>query len=302
MRGPGRREIGHGMLAEKAILPLIPSIDEFPYTIRVVTEILSSNGSTSMASVSSSSLALMDAGVPVRAPAAGIAIGLVHDKETGEFKILTDIQGPEDHYGEMDFKVAGTKKGITAIQMDVKTKGISREIMEQALLRANKARLEILEKIEEVIAGPRKKLSPFAPRIITIQINPEKIREVIGAGGKIINKIISETGATIDIDDTGLIFITAVKEESAKAAEEWIKNITREVKVGEIFEGRVERIMTFGAFVEILPGQDGLIHISKLSDKRVDRVEDIVNIGDMVTVKVILIDDLGRINLALVQK
>jgi len=290
------------MLAEKAILPLIPSVDVFPYTIRVVTEILSSNGSTSMASVSSSAIALMDAGVPIKAPAAGIAIGLVHNKETGEFKILTDIQGPEDHYGEMDFKVAGTKKGITAIQMDVKTEGISREIMEQALLKANKARLEILGKIEKVIAYPRKELSPFAPRIITMQINPEKIREVIGAGGKIINKIISETGATIDIDDSGLIFITAVKEESAKAAEEWISNITREAKVGEIFEGKVERIMTFGAFVQILPGQDGLIHISKLSDRRVDRVEDIVNVGDVVTVKVIAVDELGRINLALVPK
>ncbi len=301
LRGPGRREIGHGMLAEKALLSLIPSFEDFPYTIRIVSEMLSSNGSTSMASISSSSLALMDAGVPMKRPAAGIAIGLAQDIKTGDYKVLTDIQGPEDHYGDMDFKVAGTKKGITVLQMDVKIEGISKKIMEEALLRAKKARLKILESIEKVLAEPRAQLSPYAPRILTIQIDPKKIREVIGPGGKVINEIIEVTGASIDIEDSGLIFVTSEKEESAEKAVDWIKNITREVKVGEVFQGKVKRILNFGAFVEILPGQEGLVHISKLAPGRVNKVEDVVEIGDIVSVEVILIDEQGRINLALLK-
>jgi polyribonucleotide nucleotidyltransferase len=301
VRGPGRREIGHGMLAEKALLPLLPNPDDFPYTIRVVSEMLSSNGSTSMASVSSSCLALMDAGVPIKSLAAGIAIGLMQDKESGKYKVLTDIQGPEDHHGDMDFKVAGTKQGITAIQMDVKIDGISEKIMKEALIRAKKARLEILDVMEKTLPKPRAKLSPYAPRIVTLQINPDKIREVIGPGGKIINEIIDETGASIDIQDSGLIFITAEKEEAANKAVDWIKDIVREVEVGETFEGKVKRILAFGAFVEILPGQEGMIHISKLSDRRVEKVEDVVNIGDIVSVKVISIDEQGRIDLALLK-
>ena len=298
MRGPGRREIGHGMLAEKALLPLIPSFEEFPYTMRIVTEIVSSNGSTSMASVSSSSLALMDAGVPIKNPAAGIALGLMKD-EKGNYKILADIQGPEDHHGDMDFKVAGTKKGITAIQMDVKIKGIDDKILKETLELAKKSRIHILNKIEEVLSKPRPQLSPFAPRIYTLQINPDKIREVVGPGGKVINEIIGETGVAIDIEPTGLIFVIAEKEDAAEKAISWIKNITREVKVGEIFQGKVKRILNFGAFVEILPGQEGLVHISQLAPWRVEKVEDIVKLGDIVPVKVITIDEQGRINLFL---
>ncbi len=298
LRGPGRREIGHGMLAEKALFPLIPSFDEFPYTMRIVTEILSSNGSTSMASVSSSILALMDAGVPIKKQAAGIALGLMQDNK-GNYKILTDIQGPEDHHGDMDFKIAGTKDGITAIQMDVKIEGIGEEILKEALARGKKARLQILDEMSKVISSPRPELSPYAPRIIILQINPEKIREVIGPGGKIINEIIEECGVSIDIEDSGRIFITAEKETAGIKATDWIKNLTREVKVGEIFQGKVERILDFGAFVEILPGQDGLVHISQLANYRVNKVEDIVKIGDIIPVKVISIDEQGRINLSL---
>ena len=301
LRGPGRREIGHGMLGEKALLPLIPSFEDFPYTIRIVSEMLSSNGSTSMASISSSSLALMDAGVPIKRPAAGIAIGLAQDNKTGDYKVLTDIQGPEDHHGDMDFKVAGTKKGITVLQMDVKVEGISKKIMEEALSCAKKARSKILESIEKILVEPRAQLSPYAPRILTIQIDPKKIREVIGPGGKVINEIIEVTGASIDIEDSGLIFVTSEKEESVEKAVAWIKNITREVKAGEVFQGKVKRILNFGAFVEILPGQEGLIHISKLAPGRVDKVEDVVKIGDTVSVEVILIDEKGRINLALLK-
>lgn len=302
IRGPGRREIGHGMLVEKALLPLIPSLEEFPYTIRAVSEMLSSNGSTSMASVSSSSLALMDAGVPIKRPAAGIAIGLIQDERINDYKILTDIQGPEDHHGDMDFKVAGSRKGITAIQMDVKIEGITEKIIKEVLDRAKKARLEILDSMEKVLAKPRPQLSPYAPRIVTLQINPEKIREVIGPGGKIINEIIEETGVAIDIQDSGLIYVTSEKEEAVKKAVIWIKNITREVKIGEVFQGRVKRILDFGAFVEILPGQEGLIHISKLGPGRVRKVEEVVKIGDLVSVKVISIDEQGRINLSLLKK
>jgi len=298
MRGPGRREIGHGMLVERSLLPLVPSFEDFPYTIRVVSEILSSNGSTSMASVSSACLALMDAGVPIKAPAAGIAIGLMSD-ESGNYKVLTDIQGPEDHHGDMDFKVAGTEKGITAIQMDVKVVGINKKILEEALSQGKKARIQILNEMSKVLPGPRKELSPWAPRIYTLQINPDKIKEVIGPGGKMIHEIIEKCEVSIDIEDNGKIYITAEKEEAAGKALSWIKNITREVKVGEIFQGKVKRIINFGAFVEILPGQEGLIHISQLAPYRVEKVEDVVKVGDIVPVKVISIDEQGRINLSL---
>lgn len=301
MRGPGRREIGHGMLAEKAILPLLPDAETFPYTIRAVSEMLSSNGSTSMASVCCTSLSLLDAGVPIRRPAAGIAIGLMQEEGGKEYKVLTDIQGPEDHHGDMDFKVAGTREGITAIQMDIKIGGIRREIIKEALERAKKARNQILDKIEAVLPAPRENLSPYAPRIKTLQIDPEKIGDVIGPGGKIINEIIDETGATIDIEDSGLVFITSDNEESANKAIEWIKNITKEVAVGEQYEGKVVRILDFGAFVQILPNQDGMIHISKLSRERVEKVEDVVRLGDIVKVKVISVDDQGRINLMLLE-
>jgi len=298
MRGPGRREIGHGMLAEKALLPLVPGFEEFPYTMRVVTEILSSNGSTSMASVSAACLALMDAGVPIKTPAAGIALGLVSN-EKGDYKILTDIQGPEDHYGDMDFKAAGTKNGITAIQMDVKVEGITENIFQDVLRQAKKAREQILGKMAQVLDKPRPKLSQWAPRVYTLQIKPEKIREVIGPGGKIINEIIDKCAVSIDIEDSGMVFVTAEKETAAEKAVEWIKNIVREVKVGEVFQGKVKRILNFGAFVEILPGQEGMIHISQLSDKRVEKVEDVVKIGDIVPVMVISVDEHGRINLSL---
>lgn len=297
MRGPGRREIGHGMLAEKALIPLVPSFEDFPYTMRIVTEILSSNGSTSMASVSAAVLALMDAGVPIKAPAAGIALGLMAD-EKGDYKILTDIQGPEDHYGDMDFKAAGTKKGITAIQMDVKLDGITEQILKEVLSSAKKARTQILDKIAKVLEKPREELSRWAPRIYTLQIKPEKIREVIGPGGKVIHEIIEKCEVSIDIEDSGRVFVTAEKEEAAKKAVAWIKNITREVKVGETFQGKVKRILNFGAFVEILPGQEGLVHISQLSHKRVEKVEDVVQVGDIVPVKVIKIDQQGRIDLS----
>ncbi|MDD5144619.1 MAG: polyribonucleotide nucleotidyltransferase [Candidatus Pacebacteria bacterium] len=298
MRGPGRREIGHGMLGEKALASVVPSVEDFPYTIRIVTEILSSNGSTSMAATTASSMALMDAGVPIKRPVTGISLGLMADYK-GKYKIITDIQGPEDHHGDMDFKVAGTEKGICAIQMDVKIEGIGDEIIEKTLEQAKKARLEILKEVSKVIDKPRAQLSPYAPRIIVLQINPEKIREVIGPGGKVINEIIDECGVSIDIEDSGRIFITGEKETAAQKAEEWIKNITHEVKEGEIFQGKVKRILAFGAFVEILPGQEGLVHISQLADYRVNKVEDIVKIGDMIPVKVISIDEQGRINLSL---
>jgi len=294
--GPGRREIGHGALAERAVEVLVPSKEEFPYTIRVVSEILGSNGSSSMASVCGSSLALMDAGVPIKEPAAGIAMGLMLD-EKGNYKVLTDIQGPEDHHGDMDFKVAGTKNGVTGLQMDVKIEGVTLQILKDAFSQAREARLHILSKINETIAAPRPELSRYAPRIITLQINPEKIREVIGPGGKMINKIIAETGVDIDIEDSGLVFITSTSSDGADKAVKWIENLTHEVKAGEVYQGRVTRLMNFGAFVEILPGQEGLVHISQLAPQRIDRVEDVVNIGDTITVKVREIDDQGRINL-----
>ncbi|MDD4624828.1 MAG: polyribonucleotide nucleotidyltransferase [Candidatus Paceibacterota bacterium] len=298
IRGTGRREIGHGMLGEKAILPMIPDIEDFPYTIRIVSEVLSSNGSSSMASTCAASLALMDAGVPIKNPVAGIAMGLVTDGE--KYKILTDIQGPEDHHGHMDFKVAGTKNGVNAIQLDVKTLGLTKEILEETMIKAKKAREEILAKMQSVIAEPRKELSQYAPRIFVFSIKPEKIREVIGSGGKVINEIIDTCGVTIDIEDSGKVFITGEKEEAAKKAMDWIKNIVREVKAGEFFpQGKVKRILDFGAFVEILPGQEGMVHISQLADRRVEKVTDVVSVGDIIPVKVISIDQQGRINLSL---
>ncbi len=299
-RGPGRREIGHGALAERAILPLLPPKEEFPYTIRSVSEVLSSNGSSSMASTCSSSLALMDAGVPIRSHCAGIAMGLASDK-TGRWKILTDIQDLEDGTGGMDFKITGTRKGITAIQMDTKTSGLSKEIVEATLSQSMSARHKLLDAMEAVIPSPRQELSPFAPRIVSFRINPDSIRTVIGPGGKTINEIIDKTGVTMDIENDGLVMITSNNAEAAKKAEEWVKNLTREVKVGEIFQGKVTRLMDFGAFVEILPKQEGMVHISELADYRVDKVTDIVKIDDEVTVKVIEIDSMGRINLSMRQ-
>ncbi len=302
MRGPGRREIGHGMLAENALLPIIPSTDNFPYTIRIVSEILSSNGSSSQASVSGSSLALMDAGVPVKRHVTGIALGLVSDQK-GNYKILTDIQGPEDHYGDMDFKVAGTEKGITAIQMDIKIDGITEEIMEKTLERAKNARLLILKEMNKVINKPREKLSPHAPKIITLKINPDKIGVLIGPGGKTINEIIDDYDVTIDVEEDGTVFLTTKNQKNAENALQYIKDLTREIKVGDTFKGEVKKILDFGAFVEITPGKEGLLHISKLSDKRVNKVEDVVKQGQIVPVKVISVDrDKGQIDLSLIRK
>jgi polyribonucleotide nucleotidyltransferase len=297
MRGPGRREIGHGALAEKALVSLMPNFDDFPYTILVVSEVISSNGSTSMASVSGASLSLMDAGVPIKRPAAGISIGLMEDSG-GNQKLLTDIQGPEDSYGGMDFKVAGTEIGITALQMDVKVDGINDKILKEALDRAKKARLKILTETGKVISRPRSQLSKWAPKIYFLQINPEKIGGVIGPGGKIINEIIDSCGVTIDIEDSGKVFITAEKEEAAKKAIDWVRGITKEVEVGEVFQGKVKRILEFGAFVEILPGQEGLVHISQFLSQRINKVADVVKVGDIIPVKVISIDEMGRINLS----
>ncbi|MEK7067835.1 MAG: polyribonucleotide nucleotidyltransferase [Patescibacteria group bacterium] len=298
-RGPGRREIGHGSLAERALLMIIPPEDQFPYTIRVVSEILSSNGSSSMASVCGSSLALMDAGVPIKAAVAGIAMGLMIDVGSKNYKVLTDIQGPEDHHGDMDCKVAGSAQGICAVQMDVKGEGVDLAILKDTFLQAKEARLQILQVLNAVLDKPRANLSTYAPRILTLQINPEKIREVIGPGGKVINEITKQTGAKIDIEDSGLIFITSIDEAGAQKAVNWIKDITHEVSAGEIYSGRVTRIINFGAFVEILPGQEGLVHVSELAPFRVNRVDDIVKLGDSVVVKVKNIDEQGRINLTM---
>ena len=299
MRSPGRREIGHGALAEKALAPVIPQKEDFPYAIRIVSEILSSNGSSSMASVCGGSLSMMDAGIPITAPVAGIAMGLMMDKSEN-YKILTDIQGPEDHHGDMDFKVAGTQAGVTAIQMDVKIDGVTIEMLEKGLEQAKKARLEILDNMSKAIAEPRESLSPHAPRIMSIMIDPAKIGGVIGPGGKMINEIIAETGVlSIDIEDDGTIFIAAEsgKADSAIKALEWIKNITREIKIGEIFEGRVTKVADFGAFVELTPKHEGMVHISELSDKYVKSIGDVVKVGDMLRVKVIKVDEQGKIGL-----
>jgi polyribonucleotide nucleotidyltransferase len=296
LRGPGRREIGHGALAERALLAVIPSVEDWPYTIRMVSEILSSNGSTSMASVCGSTLALMDAGVPIKSPVAGIAMGLI--TREGKFAVLTDIQGVEDALGDMDFKVAGTRDGITALQMDIKIKGLTHEILAQALEQAREARLFVLDKMLAVLPRPRSQMSDYAPRITTIQINPDKIRDIIGPGGKMIRKITEETGAQIDVEDDGRVFIAAVDQEAGQKAIDWIKSLTDEVEVGKIYKGKVVRIMPFGAFVEILPNQDGLVHISKLTDHRVERVEEVANVGDEIVVKAVEVDSQGRLNLS----
>ena len=296
MRSPGRREIGHGALAERALIPVLPSEEEFPYAIRVVSEVMSSNGSTSMGSTCGSCLSLMDAGVPIKAPVAGIAMGLI--KSEDKVAILSDIQGMEDFLGDMDFKVAGTAKGVTAIQMDIKIHGLSREILHSALKQAREGRMHIMQQMLDEIAEPRTELSPYAPRIISMNIDPDKIRVVIGKGGSTINRIIAETGAKIDIDDTGLISIASPDMNSAMAAQREIEMLVKEVEVGEVYTGKVTRIMAFGAFVEILPGKEGLLHISKISKERVEKVEDVLNVGDEVTVKVVEIDNQNRINLS----
>jgi len=297
LRSPGRREIGHGLLAERALEPMLPGEDVFPYTIRLVSEVLESNGSTSMASACGSTLALMDAGVPIKAAVAGISMGLVTG-EDGRFAVLTDIQGLEDAMGDMDFKVAGTRVGITALQLDIKVKGLSRQMLAEALAGAREAREKILDVMAQAIGEPRPDLSPYAPRIITIEINPDKIREVIGPGGKVINKITNETGVKIDIEQDGKVHVASADEEAAARAIKMIEDIVREVKVGEIYTGRVTRLMNFGAFLEVLPGKEGLLHISELGDgERVARVEDVVKVGDEMQVRVREIDNLGRINL-----
>ncbi|PLR84258.1 polyribonucleotide nucleotidyltransferase [Bacillus canaveralius] len=296
MRGPGRREIGHGALGERALEPVIPPEKDFPYTVRLVSEVLESNGSTSQASICASTLAMMDAGVPIKAPVAGIAMGLV---KTGEhYTILTDIQGMEDHLGDMDFKVAGTASGVTALQMDIKIEGLSREILEEALQQAKKGRIQILDSMLATISTPREELSTYAPKILMMAINPDKIRDVIGPSGKQINKIIEETGVKIDIEQDGTVFISSVNEEMNQKAKKIIEDIVREVEVGQIYLGKVKRIEKFGAFVEIFAGKDGLVHISELAEERVGKVEDVVAIGDELLVKVTEIDKQGRVNLS----
>ena len=296
LRGPGRREVGHGHLAERALIPVLPDTNDFPYTIRVVSEVLSSNGSSSQASICGSTLSLMDAGVPIKKPVAGIAMGLI--KEENSISILTDIQGLEDHLGDMDFKVAGTKDGITALQMDMKISGINKEVLEEALADAHKARLKILDVITSAIDKPREDLSKYAPRIFSIDIDPEKVRDVIGAGGKTINKIIDATGVKIETEDDGHITVASNDGESGKKAIQMIKSIVTDPKAGDIYEGEVKRIMNFGAFVEIAIGKEGLLHISQIDTKRTEKVEDVLKIGDKVRVKVTEIDRQGRINLS----
>lgn len=302
LRSPGRREIGHGALAERALVPVIPSEEEFPYAIRLVSEVLSSNGSSSMASTCGSTLALMDAGVPISAPVAGIAMGLIKDTEQNKVAVLSDIQGLEDFFGDMDFKVTGTTKGITAIQMDIKIKGIDKQILTTALNQAREGRLYIMDKMLQVISKPRKELSKYAPKIITFNINPDKIKDVIGSGGKVINKIIAETNVKIDIDDDGRVYISTPDTDMAQRAKEIILNIAEDFEVGKIYSGKVIKTTTFGAFVEVAQNKEGMIHISKLSDKKVKKVEDVVNVGDSVQVEVIKIDDKGRVDFRLVAK
>ena len=298
IRGPGRREIGHGMIGEKGILPLLPTEEDFSYTIRAVSEIVSSNGSTSMASVCGVTLALMDAGVPIRRPVAGISIGLVMDSKEN-YKVLTDIQGIEDHCGDMDFKVAGTREGITVIQLDVKIEGLTKKIIKETLQRAKETRILLIEKIEEAIPQPRENLSPYAPRIVTLKIDPEKIGDVIGPKGKTINEIIEKTEVTIDIDDLGIISVSSQNEEAIERAISWIKNIVREVKEGEVFVGKVVKLFSFGAVVEILPGQEGLVHISEIANRRIEKVEDVLAIGQEVKVKVIKVESGGKTSLSI---
>ena len=299
-RGPGRREIGHGALAERALLPVLPSVEEFPYAIRSVSETMESNGSTSMASTCASCMSLMAAGVPIKKPVAGISCGLVTGETDEDYLVLTDIQGLEDFFGDMDFKVTGTKEGITAIQMDIKIHGLTRPIVEEAIKRAREARLFIMDGVmHDAISEPRKELSPYAPKIITLQIEPEKIGDVIGKQGKTITAIIDETGAKIDIDDNGMVSISGIDLAALERAKEIILSIVNDIEPGQILEGTVVRMMNFGAFVQLSPNKDGMVHISKLSDKRVNEVEDVVHIGDKVRVKVIEVDKMGRINLSM---
>ncbi|MEM1503361.1 polyribonucleotide nucleotidyltransferase [Domibacillus sp. 8LH] len=296
LRAPGRREIGHGALGERALYPIIPDEKDFPYTIRLVSEVLESNGSSSQASICASTMAMMDAGVPIKAPVAGIAMGLVKSGE--HYTVLSDIQGMEDHLGDMDFKVAGTAKGVTALQMDIKIDGLSREILEEALQQAKEGRMHILEHMLSVIDTPRNELSAYAPKIVTMTINPDKIRDVIGPSGKQINKIIEETGVKIDIEQDGTVFISSVNQEDNERAKKIIEDIVREVQVGELYMGKVKRIEKFGAFVELFKGKDGLVHISELAEERVGKVEDVLKIGDEILVKVIAIDNQGRVNVS----
>jgi polyribonucleotide nucleotidyltransferase len=298
-RGPGRREIGHGALAEKAIVPLLPSKEEFPYTIRVVSETLGSNGSSSMASTCASSLALFDAGVPLKKAVAGIAMGLASNEDMSRWEVLTDLQDLEDGNGGMDFKITGTKDGITAIQLDTKTIGLDKAIMEKTLVQASEARLKILEVMNSAIAAPRQELSQYAPRITTLSIDPEKIREVIGSGGKVINEIIDACGVSIDIEDSGLVMVCGVDAEGVQKAIEWINNIVRKFEVGEIFTGKVVRLMDFGAFIELVAGRDGMAHVSELAPYRISKPSDFLQIGDIVTVRIKEIDEMGRVNLTL---
>lgn len=298
-RGPGRREIGHGALAEKALVPVLPSKEEFPYTIRVVSETLGSNGSSSMASTCASSLALFDAGVPIKKAVAGIAMGLASSADMSRWEVLTDLQDLEDGEGGMDFKITGTADGITAIQLDTKTIGLDTAIMEKTLHQARDARLKILEVMNKTLSNPRPELSQYAPRITTIMIDPEKIREVIGSGGKVINEIIDACGVSIDIEDSGLVMVCGVEVEGVKKAIEWIKNIVRKFEVGEIFTGRVVRLMDFGAFVELVAGRDGMVHVSELAPYRISRPSDFIQIGDIVTVRIKEIDEMGRVNLTM---
>ena len=302
LRSPGRREIGHGALAERALLAVLPSEEEFPYAIRTVSDVLSSNGSTSMASTCGSTLALMDAGVPIKAPVAGIAMGLMKDKDSDKVAVLTDIQGLEDFLGDMDFKVTGTAKGITAIQMDIKIHGIDRKILTTALEQARVGRLEILRLMLKTIAEPRKELSKYAPKIISFNIDPEKIREVIGTGGKVINQIIAETGVKIDIDDDGRVCVASTDMDKMQRAKQIIMTIATDLELNCEYEGTVTRTTTFGAFVEVAPGKEGMVHISKLSKDHVEKVEDVVNVGDRVLVKTIKIDERGRVDMKLIKK
>jgi len=297
LRGTSRREIGHGALAERALATIIPGKEEFPYTVRVVSEIMESNGSSSMATVCASTLALMDAGVPIKAPISGIAMGLV--KEGDQVAVLTDIMGVEDHFGDMDFKVTGSKEGVTAIQLDLKIDGISFAVLEAALTQAKEARLIILEKMLAVMAKPRPDISPYAPRIMTLKINPEKIKDVIGPGGKMIKRIIAETGVSIDVEDDGSVAVASIDAAAMQRAIDWIKGITEEAEVGKIYKGKITRLMNFGAFCEFMPGKEGLIHVSELASRFVKNVEEVVKVGDEVQVKVIEIDNLNRVNLSI---
>jgi polyribonucleotide nucleotidyltransferase len=296
LRSPSRREIGHGALAERAILPVLPSNENFPYTIRIVSEVLESNGSSSMATVCGASLSLMDAGVPIKAPVAGIAMGLILEKE--EVAVLSDILGDEDHFGDMDFKVAGTAEGVTAIQMDIKIRGVSKEIMGRVLDQAREGRLHILEKMKETISEPRKDLSRHAPRIITLQVKQEKIRDIIGPGGKNIRSIVDQTGVKVDVEDSGLVKLASPNYEAIEKAIYMIKRLTQEVEVGSLYTGKVKRILGFGAIVELFPGTDGLVHISQLAETHVKEVSDVLKEGDEVLVKVLDIDPQGRIRLS----